>query len=318
LNTGPGANAAGQLINPADYEWSVMAGFKNKLSQIIQKDMGLGGAAESDIMSMMNAERSPGKVIRLLTHLSQLKTLWTFPVTEKKRILEYICTELSNHAHNDMFTRLIKIVFGHPAEAGDDNAGIKNFINFMKSSMDSEEYFTVTAGLARAILITLKKYPALIHDVEAKTIAPSLFYERDSVSYATSLNSLISFFGAPSVIPLVIDLLIRHPREPSLFLTNTVFEYAKKLPQDIRVVVFRKLQIFLMTQKNNLSEENIAKLYNGFVLEFGRLFYLSAASSAGCTAAPGGMRALLATATTNKRFQHLEQSMRGTSREPLY
>jgi hypothetical protein len=73
-----------------------------------------------------------------------------------------------------------------------------------------------------------------------------------------------------------------------------------------------------MTQKNSLSEENIAKLYNGFVLEFGRLFYLSAASASGCTAPQEDMRAPLATATTNKRFQHLQQSKRGNCREPLY
>jgi hypothetical protein len=184
--------------------------------------------------------------------------------------------------------------------------------------MEGEAYFTVTAGLSRAILLVVKKYPALIHDVDAQIVAPSLFFTRDAVSYAVSLNDLISLFGAPSVIPLVVDLLIRHPREPSLILTHTVFGYAKKLPQHIRVVVFRKLQLFLMTQKNSLSEENIAKLYNGFVLEFGRLFYLSAASASGCTAAPEGMCAPLAKTTINQRFQNLQQSGKGQSHEPLY
>jgi hypothetical protein len=295
-----------------------MAGFKNKLTQLIQKDMGLGIAAEAEIMSLVNAQRSPGKVIRLLTHLCQIKTFWTFSIVEKKRILESVCTELSNGAPSDMFARLIKIVFRHPAEAGDDTTGIKNFMALMKTFMDGEAYFTVKAGLARVMLLTVKKYPALIHDVDVKNVAPSLFFTRDAVSYAVGLNDLISLFGAPAVLPLVVDLLIRHPREPSLFLTNTVFEYAKKLPQHIRVVVFRKLQIFLMTQKNNVSEENIAKLYNGFVLEFGRLFYLSAASASGCTAAQEGMRAPLATAIINKRFQHLQQSGRGKCHEPLY
>jgi len=295
-----------------------MTGFKNKLSQLIRKEMGLGAAAEAEIMSLVNAQRSPGKVIRLLTHLCQIKTLWTFSIEEKKRILESVCTELSNRAHSDMFTQLIKMVFRNPAETGDDTTGMKHFVTFMKTSMDSEAYFTVTAGLARAILLTVKKYPALIHDVDVKNVAPSLFFTRDAVSYAVGLNDLIILFSAPSVIPLVVDLLIRHPREPSLFLTNTVFEYAKKLPQHIRVVVFRKLQIFLMTQKNNVSEENMAKLYNGFVLEFGRLFYLSAASASGCATAQEGMRGPLATATINKRFQHLQQSKRGNCREPLY
>jgi hypothetical protein len=295
-----------------------MAGFKSKLSQLIRKDMGLGIAAESEIMSLVNAQRSPGKVIRLLTHLCQLKTFWTFSIVEKKRILESVCTELSHRAPSDMFTRLIKIVFRHPAEAGDDNAGIKNFMVLIKTFMDGEAYFTVTAGLARVMLLTVKKYPALIHDVDVKNVAPSLFFTRDAVSYAVSLNDLISLFGAPSVLPLVVDLLIRHPREPSLFLTNTVFEYAKNLPPNIRAVVFRKLQIFLMTQKNNVTEENIAKLYNGFVLEFGRLFYLSAASASGCTVAQEGMRAPSLTTPTNKRFQHLQQSKKDNCHEPLY
>ena len=294
-----------------------MAGFKNKLSQLIRKDMGLGSTAEAEIMSMVNAERSPGKVIRLLTHLSQLKTLWTFPVTEKKRILECTCTELSNHAHSDMFTRLIKIVFRHPAEAGDDDSGIKNFITFMKSAITREEYFTITAGLARAILLALKKDPMLVHEMDAKTIALSLFFERDALSYATSLNSLISLFGAPSVIPVVIDLLIGHPRESNLFLTNTIFEYARRLPRDQKVAAFKKLQIFLMTQKGALSEESIAKLYNGFVPELGRLYYLSTVASSGCTAAKEGMPTPLAT-TNKQRFLHLQQSGRGMCREPLY
>ena len=295
-----------------------MGGFQHKLSQLIRKDMGLGAAAEAEIVSLVNAQRSPGKVIRLLTHLCQIKTLWTFSIEEKKRILESVCTELSNHTHSDMFTRLIKIVFGHPTEADDDNPGIKNFINFMKSSMDSEEYFTVTAGLARAILLTLKKYPVLVHEMDVQTVAPSLFFARDSVSYAASLNNLISLFDVPSVIPFVIDLLIQHPRESNLFLTNTLFEYARRLPRDQKVVVFKKLQIFLMTQKGTLSEESIAKLYNGFSPALGRLYYLSAVASSGCNAAKEGMPAPLATTTTNKRFQHLQQSGRGTCREPLY
>lgn len=295
-----------------------MAVFTNKISQLIRKDMGLGGTAEAEIISIVNAERSPGKVLRLLTHLSQLKTLWTFSIVEKKRILESVCTELSNHAHSDMFTRLIKIVFRHAAEAGDDTTGIKNFITFIKTSMDSEAYFTVTAGLARATLLTLKKYPALIHEVDAKIVAPSLLFARDSVSYAASLNNLISLFGAPSVVPLVIDLLIQHPRESDLFLTNTIFEYARRLPRDQKVAAFKKLQIFLMTRKGTISEESIAELYNGCVPELGRLYYLSAAASSGCTAAKEGMSALLETMTTNKRFQHLQPSRRDNCREPLY
>ena len=295
-----------------------MAGFKNKLSQLIRKDLGLGSMAEDAIMSMVNAERSPGKVIRLLTLLSQLKTLWTFPVTEKKRILECICTELSNHAHSDMFPRLIKIVFGHPAEAGDDNAGIKYFITFMKSSMDSESYFTVTAGLARAILLTLKQYPTLIHDVDAKTVAPSLLFARDSVSYAASLNNLISLFGVHSVVPLVIDLLIQHPRESDLFLTNTIFEYARRLPRDQRVAAFKKLQIFLIPRTGTLSGESISKLYYSFVLEFGRLYYLSTVASSGWAAAKEVIHTPLVTIATNKRFLNLQQSRRGNCREPLY
>ena len=280
--------------------------------------MGLNGTAEAEIMSLVNAQRSPGKVIRLLTHLSQLKTLWTFPVLEKKRILECVCTELSNHAHSDTFTRLIKIVFRNSAEGSDDIAGIKNFIEFMKLSMTRDEYVTVRAGLARAILLTLKKYPALSHEMDAKTVAPALFFARDSVSYAASLNNLISLFGAPSVIPVVIDLLIGHPRESNLFLTNTIFEYARRLPRDQRVAAFKKLQIFLMTQKGALSEESIAKLYNGFVPELGRLYYLAAVASSGCTAAKEGMPTPLATTTTNRRFLHLQQSGRGMCREPLY
>jgi hypothetical protein len=295
-----------------------MAGFNNKLSQLIRKEMGLGSAAEAEIISLLHAQRSPGKVIRLLTHLSQLKLLWSFSIEEKKRIVESVCTELSNRAHSDMLTRLIKIVFRHPAEAGDDTTGMKNFITLIKTAMDSEGYFTVTAGLARILLHTVKRYPALIHDVDVKNVASSLFFTRDAVSYAVSLNDLVSLFGAPSVIPPVVDLLIRHPREPSLFLTNTVFEYAKKLPQHIGFVVFRKLQLLLITRKNSLSEENSAKLFNGFVIEFGRLFYLSAASASGGAFAPDGRSAPLATATTNKRFQHLQQPGRGKCHEPLY
>ncbi len=295
-----------------------MTGFKNKLSQLIRKDLGLGAAAEAEIMSLVNAQRSPGIIGRLLMLLSQLKTLWTFSIVERKSIVESVCAELSNHARSEMYIRLIMIVFRHPEEAGDDTTGIKNFITFMKTSMEREAYFTVAAGLARVLLVMVKKYPALIDAVEVKAVAPSLFFSRDAVSFAVGLNDLISLFGAPSVIPLVVDLLLGHPREPSFFLTNTVFEYAKQLPQGIRVAVFRKLQLFLMTRTNGLREENIAKLYNGFVLEFGRLFYLSAVSASGCTAAPEGMRAPLATTTINKRFQHLQQSGRGNCREPLY
>ena len=188
----------------------------------------------------------------------------------------------------------------------------------MKTSMASEAYFTVTAGLARAILLTLKKYPALIHDVDAKTIAPSLFYERDSVSYAASLNNLISLLGVPEVIPLVIDLLIQHPRESNLFLTNTLFEYARRLPRDQKVAAFKKLQIFLMTQKGTLSEESIAELYNGFVPELGRLYYLAAVASSSCTAAKTGMHTPLVPTEANQRFLQLQQSGRGNCREPLY
>lgn len=295
-----------------------MAGFKNKLAQLIRKDMGLGSAAEAEIMSMVNAERSPGLILRLLTYLSQLKTLWTFPVMEKKRILECVCTELSHHTHSDMFVRLVKIVFGHPAEAGDDNPGIKNFITFMKSCITHEEYFTVTAGLARAVLFTLKKYPAIIHDVDVKTVAPSLLFARDSVSYAASLNNLISLFGVPSVIPVVIDLLIQHPRESDLFLTNTLFEYARRLPRDQKFAAFKKLQIFLMPRAGTLSGESIAKLYNGFVTEFGRLYYLSTVVSSGWAAAKEVMHTPLVTTATNKRFLNLQQSRRGNCREPLY
>jgi hypothetical protein len=295
-----------------------MAGFKNKLSALIRKDLGLGSTAEAEIMSMVNAQRSPGKVIRLLTHLSQLKILWTFSIEEKKRILESVCTELSNRAHSDMFTQLIKIVFRNPAEATDDTTGMKYFVTFMKTSMDSEAYFTVTAGLARIILLTVKKYPALIHDVDVKNGAPSLFFTRDAVSYAVGLNDLISLFGAPSVIPLVIDLLIRHPREPGLFLTNTVFDYAKKLPRDQKIAAFKKLQIFLMTQKGTLSEETIAELYNGCVPVLGRLYYLSAAGSSGPAAAQAVVHTPSVTPAANKRLLCLQQPRRGNCREPLY
>ena len=165
----------------------------------------------------------------------------------------------------------------------------------MTSCITHEEYFTVTAGLARVILLTLKKYPAFVRDVDVKTVAPSLFFSRDSVSYAASLNNLIILFGVPAVIPLVIDLLIQYPRESNLFLTNTLFEYARRLPRDQKVAAFKKLQIFLMTQKGTLSEESIAELYNGFVPELGRLYYLAAVASSGCNAAKEGMPAPLAT-----------------------
>ena len=188
----------------------------------------------------------------------------------------------------------------------------------MTSCITHEEYFTVTAGLARVILLTLKKYPVLVHEMDAKTVAPSLFFARDSVSYAASLNNLISLFGAPSVVPLVIDLLIQHPRESDLFLTNTIFEYARRLPRNQRVAAFKKLQIFLIPRTGTLSGESISKLYYSFVLEFGRLYYLSIVASSGWAAAKEVIRAPLVATEANKRFLNLQQSRRGNCREPLY
>ncbi len=285
-----------------------MTGFKNKLSQLIRKDLGLGAAAEAEIMSLVHGQKSPGTVARILTHLSQLKKLWTFPLEEKKRILEGVCTALSDHSRSDMVTRLITIVFSHPASAGAESSGISNFINLMKTSMDSEAYVRVTVGLARAMLLTLKRYPVFIREVDVQTVAPSLLFERDSVSYAASLTHLISLFGASSVIPFAIDLLIRHPGESNLFLINTLFEYARRLPQGQKAAAFKQLPLLLMTHKGRLSEKTIVELYNGCVPELGRLYYLSAV---GPEAEQEVVHTPSVTTAANKRLLSLQQSRRG-------
>jgi hypothetical protein len=289
----------------------MMEKFKKNLSQLIRKEMGLSSKTEAEILSIINSQQSPGKIIRYLTYLCHIKILWTFPVVEQVHILESVCAELSHSARSDLFIRLITVVFRHSSRKEDDTSGVKNFVSFTKMYMGNETNFTVKAGLALVMVMILKTYPQLISNVEVKELTPSLLFVNDNVSYAAVFNNLIAFFGARRVIPLVIDLLIEHPHKTNLFLTNTLIEHAIKLSRHQKVAVFDKLKIFLMTQKDIVGEEKVSRLYRRFIVALGRNYFLTNTLSSPTVIEKAAKRTSNVRMAENKRFSLLQQMKGG-------
>jgi len=298
-----------------------MMQFKKNLSRLIKQELFLSSVAATEIFSLVQRDQNPGKIYRFLTNLHYFKILWTFPVTEQKRILEYIYGQLDHNSYSKKYINLINIIFSGNLNEQGSNDGVDNFLTFTKDSMENEEELVIKAGLSLIVLKIITTKSHLLDKVDGKDLVLSLLFLKDTVSYGATLHELIDLFDIHTIVPLVIDLVIEHPHKIDMFLSRTLIEYAVQLKMHQKRALRKKLQTFtfILAQNQFMGMEKLSHYQTHLLLELGRLSYLNMAITTPSLSVCKVKKGEDVTKVLNKRFSFIHIKKREVCHnEPLY
>jgi len=253
-----------------------MQQLRKQLTHLIRHGLALSDMAEMEIVTLISRSATPLTFTRFFLQIYHLTQFWTFAPSHKKEIIETLDHELTESKNTDSYIRLITIVFSHADHTNHSESGAKHCVALIKKLMEEEQDSTIHAGLSILLIKIVKLYQGkALPYVSIDDLLPALLFDNDSISYASLLHMLFDVYGEETVIPLLVDLLLKNPRKIDAIFLHSIYEYSlTQITRHHQLHLTEKTRALLEIQHEIYGQKNIPALLDEFFIRLGRINYV--------------------------------------------